>query len=199
MRIIFLGPPGAGKGTQSQKLLAYLQVPHIATGDMLRRAIQEQSPMGRTSEDYMRRGRLVPDPIILDLVAARLAQPDCDHGCMFDGFPRTLTQAEALDEILNKSGMPLSGVLELKVDRDELLRRLLGRRRADDKPEVIRERLDGYLEQTAPLVGILPPARPAASDRRQRLARRSVRADPGGAGPDGTGRACRGAAPAGGG
>ncbi len=151
MRIVFLGPPGAGKGTQSQKLISLLQVPHIATGDMLRKAIQEQTEIGRVSDGYMKQGRLAPDPIILELVKSRLSEPDCQKGCMFDGFPRTLGQAQALDQMLLANGMPLSGVLELWVDRDELLRRLMGRRRADDKPEVIRERLDGYLELTAPL------------------------------------------------
>ncbi len=151
MRIVFLGPPGSGKGTQSQKLQAYLKVPHISTGDMLRRAILERSELGGISEEYMKRGHLVPDPLILDLVEARLAEPDCQQGFLLDGFPRTLGQAQALDGFLAARGTPLAGVLELKVDRDELLRRLMSRRREDDKPEIIRQRLDGYLEQTAPL------------------------------------------------
>jgi adenylate kinase len=151
MRIVFLGPPGSGKGTQSQKLQAYLKVPHISTGDMLRRAIQQRSDLGRIGEEYMQRGHLVPDPLILELVEARLAEPDCQQGVLLDGFPRTLRQAQSLDEFLAARGMPLTGVLELEVDRDELLRRLMSRRRQDDKPEIIRRRLDGYLEQTAPL------------------------------------------------
>jgi adenylate kinase len=152
MRIIFLGPPGVGKGTQSKRLVEYLGIPHLSTGDMLRQAFQEKSEIGILSQQYMSSGKLVPDPIILEIMGRRLDQPDCRNGCLLDGFPRTLGQARALDEFLAHRGIPLSGVLELKVDQDELVDRLAGRGRDDDRPEIIRQRLEHYSRQTAPLV-----------------------------------------------
>lgn len=152
MRIIFIGPPGVGKGTQSKRLLDYLGVPHLSTGDMLRQALSEKSEVGLLSQEYMSSGKLVPDPIILEIVGQRLAQDDCQNGCLLDGFPRTLAQAKALDEYLDERGMPLSGVLELKVDHDEVVRRLAGRGRADDAPEIIRARVENYARQTQPLL-----------------------------------------------
>lgn len=152
MRIIFIGPPGVGKGTQSKRLLDHLKIPHLSTGDMLREAIADKTPIGQISQQYMSSGRLVPDPIILQLMGDRLARPDCQQGCLFDGFPRTLGQAKALDEFLDQRGIPLSGALELRVDKDELVRRLAGRGREDDRPEIVLERLQGYERQTAPLL-----------------------------------------------
>ena len=151
MRIIFLGPPGVGKGTQSKRLVDYLKIPHLSTGDMLRQAYHERSEIGILSNQYMSAGKLVPDPVILEIMGRRLSQPDCKNGCLLDGFPRTLGQARALDEFLTQRGMPLDGVLELKVDEEEIVGRLAGRGRQDDHPDIIRERLAHYARQTAPL------------------------------------------------
>jgi adenylate kinase len=152
MRIIFIGPPGVGKGTQSKRLVQHLGIPHLSTGDMLRQAVLEKSEVGSLSEQYISSGRLVPDAIILQIMGARLDQKDCRAGCLFDGFPRTLGQATALDEFLTQRGIPLSGVLELKVDQDQLIQRLAGRGRQDDHPEIVRKRLEHYARQTAPLI-----------------------------------------------
>jgi adenylate kinase len=151
MRLIFIGPPGAGKGTQSERLLRYLKIPHLSTGDMLRSAIAERTPEGAKAEEYMSAGQLVPDPIILELVGKRLERPDCVSGALFDGFPRTLGQAQALDDYLQEHGRPLDLVLELKVPDETVIQRLSGRGRTDDRPEVIAERLKAYWSQTRPL------------------------------------------------
>lgn len=151
MRLIFLGPPGAGKGTQSERLLRYLKIPHLSTGDMLRSAIAGRTPEGAKAEEYMSAGQLVPDPIIVEMVGARLEQPDCAAGALFDGFPRTLGQAQSLDEYLQEHGRPLDLVLELKVPDEVVIQRLSGRGRTDDRPEVIAERLKAYWSQTRPL------------------------------------------------
>jgi adenylate kinase len=152
MRIIFLGPPGVGKGTQSKRLVEYLQIPHLSTGDMLRQAYLDKTEVGMLSHQYMSSGKLVPDPVILEIMGRRLDQNDCQKGCLLDGFPRTLGQTRALDEFLAQRGTPLDGVLELKVDEEEIVNRLAGRGRDDDRPEIIRERLEHYARQTAPLV-----------------------------------------------
>jgi len=151
MRIIFIGPPGVGKGTQSQRLVKYLNIPHLSTGDMLRQACSEKSELGLLSQEYMAQGKLVPDPIMLQLVGRRLELGDCDRGYLLDGFPRTLGQAHALDEFLRRRGTPLSVVLELKVDSNELVKRLAGRGRDDDRPEIVKQRLEEFQRQTAPL------------------------------------------------
>jgi adenylate kinase len=153
MRIVFLGPPGGGKGTQATRLARQLDIIHLSTGDMLRQAIEEKSAVGQLAETYVSAGKLVPDKVMLDLVDDRLARDDCRRGCLLDGFPRTVAQAEALDKMLARRGMPLSAVVELAVDVEELVRRLLARGRADDQPEIIRERLDQYRSQTAPVSG----------------------------------------------
>jgi adenylate kinase len=151
MRIVFIGPPGAGKGTQSERLLDHLRILHLSTGDMLRLAYQEQSELGLLAHEHIVQGRLVPDALMVDLVAQRLELGDCRRGYILDGFPRTLGQAETLDELLRRRHTPLDAVLELKADTEELVKRLAGRGRADDRPDIVRKRLEEYHRQTAPL------------------------------------------------
>lgn len=151
MRIVFIGPPGVGKGTQSARLIGHWGIVHLSTGAMLRQACQEKTDLGLLSQQYMAVGKLVPDPIILQLISKRLEQEDCQKGYLLDGFPRTLGQAQALDEFLARRGTPLDVVLELQVNLEELVQRLSNRGRADDRPEIVRERLIQYERQTAPL------------------------------------------------
>ncbi len=152
MRIVFIGPPGAGKGTQAERLVQTYQIAHLSTGDMLRAARTAQTEVGRKADQYMSGGQLVPDEIILRIIAERLEQPECRAGYLLDGFPRTIAQAEALDGMLAGQNTPLDMVLELRVSEEELFRRLAGRGRADDQPEVIRQRLLAYRRQTEPLL-----------------------------------------------
>jgi adenylate kinase len=152
MRIVFIGPPGAGKGTQAERMIERYRMAHLSTGDMLRAARDAQTEVGREADTYMSAGQLVPDEIIIKIIAERLTRPDCQGGYLLDGFPRTIGQAEALDAMLAEKGTPLHVVLELRVPEEELFRRLAGRGRADDKPEVIRQRLVAYREQTEPLL-----------------------------------------------
>lgn len=152
MRIVFIGPPGAGKGTQAALVVGRYGLAHLSTGDMLRAARDAQTEIGKLADQYMSAGQLVPDEIILKIVQDRLQADDCRAGYLLDGFPRTLAQAEALDQLLAQEGAPLDVVLELRVPEEELFRRLSGRGRADDKPEVIRQRLVAYRQQTEPLL-----------------------------------------------
>ena len=152
MRIVFIGPPGAGKGTQAERLVETYNMAHLSTGDMLRAARDAKTQIGQKAEQYMSAGELVPDEIIVAIIAERLRQDDCRKGYLLDGFPRTIAQAEALDKMLAENGTPLDVVLELNVPEEELFRRLAGRGRADDTPEVIRQRLVAYRKQTEPLL-----------------------------------------------
>jgi adenylate kinase len=152
MRIVFIGPPGAGKGTQAERMIQKYTLAHLSTGDMLRAARDAKTEVGRKADQYMSTGQLVPDDIIIGIIRERLAAPDCQKGYLLDGFPRTIAQAEALDTMLAAVGTPLDVVLELQVPEDELFQRLAGRGRADDRPEVIRQRLVAYRRQTEPLL-----------------------------------------------
>jgi adenylate kinase len=156
MRLILLGPPGAGKGTQAQFLISRYGIPQMSTGDILRSAIAAKTPMGLAAKEIMDRGDLVSDEIVNGIVSERLDQPDCKVGFILDGFPRTIPQAEALDGMLADKGMKLDAVIEIKADEDELVRRIVLRAkesgRQDDNEEVVRKRLGVYRAQTAPLV-----------------------------------------------
>ena len=179
MRVILLGAPGAGKGTQAQYICKEFDIPQISTGDMLRAAVKAETPLGLAAKEVMDAGRLVSDDIMIGLVKERLEQPDCANGCLFDGFPRTIPQAEALRD----SGVDIDHVVEVAVDDEEIVERMAGRRvhlasgrtyhiiynppkkdgfddetgepliqRDDDQESVVRDRLSVYHEQTEPLI-----------------------------------------------
>ncbi len=149
---IFVGPPGAGKGTQAVLLAEHLAVPHLSTGDLLRRAVKDGTELGRKARSYMEAGDLVPDALILDMVREAL---EGKSGCILDGFPRNTAQADALGEMLEEIGLSLAGVIRLEVSVGVLVQRIAGRAaegRADDTEDTVRNRLKVYEEQTAPLV-----------------------------------------------
>jgi adenylate kinase len=152
MQLAFVGPPGAGKGTQSGWLVDFLSIPHLSTGDMLREAVNRGSTIGKSAQEFIEGGKLVPDILVMELVDRRLDESDCKNGFLLDGFPRTLEQAKMLDRLLQCRGTPLNFVLELTVDEDQLMKRLMGRGRNDDAPDIIRRRLQIYREQTEPML-----------------------------------------------
>src|SRR5438128_1228999 len=154
MRLILLGPPGAGKGTQAQRLVERFGVVQLSTGDMLRAAVNAGTPVGLKAKDVIARGELVPDDVVVAIVADRIDEPDARKGFILDGFPRTVPQAEALDRMLSQKGLKLDAVIELRVDEGSLLKRIEKRiaetrargesLRSDDNPEVLRRRLWAY-------------------------------------------------------
>ena len=151
MRIVFIGPPGVGKGTQSQRLASHLGIAHLSTGEMLRQARFTNPEVGNLAHEYMSQGKLVPDGLMLALIGVRLESPECKQGYLLDGFPRTLGQAEALDAALESQGTPLDVALELTASRQELLRRLTARSREDDRLEIVNKRLEEHDRLTSPL------------------------------------------------
>ncbi|HEY9207181.1 MAG TPA: adenylate kinase [Candidatus Methanoperedens sp.] len=182
MNIILLGPPGAGKGTQAKKISEHYSIPHISTGDMLRENISKNTALGLKAKSYMARGELVPDELLITIVKDRLSKSDCKDGFLLDGYPRTVTQADALQMILTESNRKIDAVLNIEVDDGDLIKRLSGRRmcacgasyhvvfnpprmngvcdkcggklyqREDDKEEAIKNRLVVYKKQTQPLI-----------------------------------------------
>jgi adenylate kinase len=157
MRLILLGPPGAGKGTQAQRLVRDHGIVQLSTGDMLRAAVATGSPVGLKAKAIMDRGELVSDDIMIEIISDRLDRPDCANGFVLDGFPRTVPQAEALTALLARKGLALDAVVEIAVDENALLSRInrriaeTGGARADDDPEVLKKRLAVYRQQTAPV------------------------------------------------
>lgn len=156
MRLLIIGPPGAGKGTQAALVAQKLGIPAISTGDIFRHNVINETELGKKAKSYMDAGEYVPDSLTNDLVRDRLSQDDAKSGFLLDGYPRTQDQVETLDEILGEQDLALDGIILLEADQDELVSRLANRAheqgRADDSEELIRHRLDLYLEETAPLV-----------------------------------------------
>lgn len=157
MRLVLLGAPGSGKGTQASRLKDHLRVPHVSTGDLLRAEVAAGSALGLEAKAVMARGDLVSDDILLGMLEARVSKPDTANGFILDGYPRNLAQAGALDALLQRIGQPMDVAVQLEVDNEKIIDRLAGRAkaegRADDSPDAVRNRLDVYDRQTAPVIG----------------------------------------------
>ena len=151
MQIILFGPPGCGKGTQASFISDALSIPHLSTGDMLRSAVSSKSEIGLKAKEIMENGGLVSDEIVLSIVKERISNNDSKTGFILDGFPRTINQAEGLDLILNES-QKIDFVLRIKVDQEDIIKRLIARGRSDDKPEIIKNRFKSYNSETQPLI-----------------------------------------------
>lgn len=155
MRLILFGPPGAGKGTQANKIADKYGTAHISTGDMLRAAVKNETELGELAKSYMDKGELVPDGVVIGIIKDRINEKDTQRGFMLDGFPRTVPQAEALSEMLNSEGESIDAVVSIEVNDEEIVNRILERQkiegREDDTEEVVRKRLDVYRSQTEPL------------------------------------------------
>ena len=161
LNVLILGPQGSGKGTQAARIATEYGIPHIATGDMFRAAIEAETPLGQEVEPILASGALVPDELTIRLIRERLSEEDAQDGFVLDGFPRNTAQAEALDELLEELGRPLDLVLDLQVPDEVCMERLLGRAeeegRTDDSPEVIAKRLEIFHRETEPLIGYYLP------------------------------------------
>ena len=151
MNIILFGPPGSGKGTQALNICENLKIPHLSTGDMLREAVASESDIGKKAKEIMANGGLVSDEIVLSIVKDRIANKDCINGFVLDGFPRTINQALGLESLLEVS-QKIEYVLSIKVDEEDIIKRLIDRGRSDDKPEIIKNRFKSYNLQTEPLI-----------------------------------------------